>query len=206
MSPNPGGAGSPAPCAACSGTTRTPGPSTTPSPRTTTGSRIPGRGWSSGGRPSSSTTPTPPGTPDATSTAAVRRPPRWAIRRSGGWARSASRWSSSGWALARDWRAGAILSGLVGGYLPWFLYQYRTIFEFYAIAFVPWVVLAVVYCLGLVLGPPGASESRRRRGGAVFGAYVLTAVLTCWFFFPIDTGRNISQTGVDLRDWFPSWF
>ena len=41
------------------------------------------------------------------------------------------------WALRRDWRAGAILAGLAAGYLPWFDYQNRTIYTFYAVAFVP---------------------------------------------------------------------
>ena len=36
------------------------------------------------------------------------------------------------WALGRDWRAGAILAGYAGGYLPWFLVGDRTIYQFYA--------------------------------------------------------------------------
>ena len=59
------------------------------------------------------------------------------------------------WLLGRDWRAGAALSGVVAGWLPWFLYQTRTIYSFYAVAFVPWLVLVVVCCLGLVLGCAG---------------------------------------------------
>ena len=66
------------------------------------------------------------------------------------------------WALARDWRAGAVLAGIAGGYLPWFLYTERTIYTFYAVAFVPWVVLTLTYVLGLVLGPPDLPEPRRR--------------------------------------------
>ena len=56
------------------------------------------------------------------------------------------------WALRRDWRAGAILAGYAGGYLPWFLVGDRTIFQFYAVAFVPYVVLAVTYVLGMIAG------------------------------------------------------
>ncbi|WP_315501392.1 phospholipid carrier-dependent glycosyltransferase [Actinomyces radicidentis] len=48
----------------------------------------------------------------------------------------------------RDWRAWAALIGYVGLYLPWFNYTDRTIFTFYTVAFVPFVVL----CLTLVLG------------------------------------------------------
>ena len=53
----------------------------------------------------------------------------------------------------RDWRAGAVLSGIVAGWLPWFAYEHRTIFTFYSIVFAPWVVLTLVYVIGLVVGP-----------------------------------------------------
>ncbi|TXS40865.1 phospholipid carrier-dependent glycosyltransferase, partial [Streptomyces sp. uw30] len=47
------------------------------------------------------------------------------------------------WLLRRDWRAGAIACGVAAGYLPWFLYQERTIFFFYAVVFLPFLCLAV---------------------------------------------------------------
>ena len=43
----------------------------------------------------------------------------------------------------RDWRIGLILTGLAAGYLPWMLYIDRTIFQFYAIAFEPYLILAL---------------------------------------------------------------
>ena len=110
------------------------------------------------------------------------------------------------WVLARDWRAGAVLAGLVGGYLPWFLYQQRTIFQFYAVAFVPWVVLAVTYCLGLVLGPRDAPPQGRRVRVGLVGGYVLLALTFFWFFYPVLAARIVPQSTIDLRDWFPSWY
>jgi dolichyl-phosphate-mannose--protein O-mannosyl transferase len=110
------------------------------------------------------------------------------------------------WALARDWRAGAILAGFAGGYLPWFMYQERTIFEFYAVAFAPWVMMTVTYCLGLVLGRPGASPERRRRGALLAGGYVLLAVLVFWWFYPILAGRIIPTPDLSLRHWLTSWY
>lgn len=56
------------------------------------------------------------------------------------------------WILRRDVRAGVILSGLAATWLPWFAYQERTIFTFYTIVMVPFVVLALVYCLALLWG------------------------------------------------------
>ncbi|GAA3828652.1 hypothetical protein KACC15558_05650 [Brevibacterium ammoniilyticum] len=56
------------------------------------------------------------------------------------------------WILRRDARAGVILAGLAATWLPWFAYQQRTIFTFYTIVMIPFVVLALVYCLALLWG------------------------------------------------------
>ena len=109
------------------------------------------------------------------------------------------------WALARDWRAGAVLAGIAGGYLPWFLYQERTIYAFYAVAFVPWMVLAVTYCLGLVLGPRGAPEPRRRTGALLAGSFVFGAFMLFWFFYPLLAGQVITRGDWRLRMWLPGW-
>lgn len=109
------------------------------------------------------------------------------------------------WALARDWRAGAVLAGFVGGYLPWFQYQERTIYTFYSVAFVPWVVLAVTYVLGLVLGRGDAGPARRRRGVLVWGAYVVLAMAVFAFFWPIYVADVIPFSSWQQRIWFQSW-
>ena len=49
-----------------------------------------------------------------------------------------------------DWRAWAILAGYGAMYLPWFNYIGRTIYQFYSVAFLPYVVLALVFALGWV--------------------------------------------------------
>lgn len=56
------------------------------------------------------------------------------------------------WIIRRDVRAGVILAGLAATWLPWFAYQERTIFTFYTIVMVPFVVLAFTYCLTLLWG------------------------------------------------------
>jgi dolichyl-phosphate-mannose-protein mannosyltransferase len=109
------------------------------------------------------------------------------------------------WALGRDWRAGGVLAGLAAGWLPWFHWQDRTIYTFYAVAFVPWVVLAVTYCLGLLLGPRSASPERRLYGGIAAGAVVLLAVMLFVWFYPIYTADLIPQLHWSDRMWLPSW-
>jgi dolichyl-phosphate-mannose-protein mannosyltransferase len=109
------------------------------------------------------------------------------------------------WALHRDWRAGAILAGLAAGYLPWFNYQQRTIFSFYEVAFVPYVVLAVVYVLGLGIGGPNASPRHRQLGLLGAGVFVVASVACFAFFYPIYTAQVIPLSQWQMRMWLPSW-
>jgi dolichyl-phosphate-mannose--protein O-mannosyl transferase len=109
------------------------------------------------------------------------------------------------WALRRDWRAGAVLAGLLAGYVPWLHYQQRTIFNFYAIAFTPFIVLSLTYLLGLMLGPAGAPPRRRRIGGYAAGGVVLLAVLVFWFFLPVYTAEVTPVSWWRDRVWLPSW-
>lgn len=101
------------------------------------------------------------------------------------------------WAAFRrhDWRAWAILAGYAGGYLPWFAYAHRTIFTFYAVAFVPFVVLALTYGIGELIGSRRLPLRERRPGIWAATAVVVMAVLVSAFYWPIWTNQ-----------WVPYWF
>lgn len=109
------------------------------------------------------------------------------------------------WLFGRDWRAAAALSGVIAGWFPWFLYQTRTIYSFYAVAFVPWLVLVVVCCLGLALGGAEASRRRRRWGAVAVVVYLVLAVAWFAWYYPVHTGQLISRDGWQLRLWFDFW-
>ncbi len=109
------------------------------------------------------------------------------------------------WVGRRDWRAGALLCGFASGYLPWFLFAERTIFAFYSIAFLPFVVLAVTLCAGLVLGPADGSPRRRTVGTVAVTAYVLLVVATFAYFYPVLSAEVIPTEDWQARMWFPSW-
>lgn len=63
-----------------------------------------------------------------------------------------------------DWRAWAILAGYGAMYLPWFNYIGRTIYQFYSVAFLPYVILALIFALSWVtdmLPAPSLSAIRK---------------------------------------------
>lgn len=109
------------------------------------------------------------------------------------------------WIGRRDWRAGAILAGIAAGYLPWFAYPERTTFFFYAVSFEPFLILALTFGLGLVLGRKTDPPARRRGGAALVAVFILAAVLLSAFFLPVWTAETIPYSDWRLRMWMPSW-
>ncbi len=98
----------------------------------------------------------------------------------------------------RDKRAMAIGVMVAAGLLPWFWYQYdggRTMFVFYALPALPFLILAVVYVLGSIMGPPGPRAGgvpdRRMIGAVVIGLYVLLIAASFAYFHPIYVGESI---------------
>ena len=84
--------------------------------------------------------------------------------------------------------------GIAAGWLPWFWYadhNGRTMFSFYAVAFVPFLVMAVALTLGKLLGSRDASVWRRSWGATAVGTYVLIAVLAAAAMYPLWVGDVI---------------
>ncbi|MFE9334086.1 dolichyl-phosphate-mannose--protein mannosyltransferase [Streptomyces sp. NPDC006925] len=109
------------------------------------------------------------------------------------------------WLLRRDWRAGAILCGVAAGYLPWFLYQERTIFLFYAVVFLPFLCLGLAMAAGALTGPPGTDDRRRTLGVVGVGVVGLLIVWNFVYFWPIYTGQTIPLGEWRHRMWLDSW-
>ncbi|WP_372453698.1 dolichyl-phosphate-mannose--protein mannosyltransferase [Acrocarpospora catenulata] len=105
------------------------------------------------------------------------------------------------WYVAtRDWRAGAVLLGYAAGWLPWFYFAFadnRTMFLFYAIPMVPFMILAIVLVAGLVMGPEGAPGNRRTYGAVVVGAFALLALVNFWWLYPV-----LSAEHIPYQDWY----
>nr|WP_239159162.1 glycosyltransferase family 39 protein [Actinoplanes humidus] len=116
----------------------------------------------------------------------------------------------------RDWRAYAILTGAAAGLLPWFYYAIkdgRTMFSFYALPALPFLILAVVYALGAIMTPPegmatGSGRTDRQLIGVVVAGVYVTLVALCFaYFYPLFVGQIIPYDSWLSRLWLGNrWF
>jgi dolichyl-phosphate-mannose-protein mannosyltransferase len=123
------------------------------------------------------------------------------------WAATAALvWCVWRWIGARDWRAGAVLGSVAAGWLPWVvLYRDRTIFTFYEVAFAPFMVMALTFAIGAVIGTRDASPTRRTWGAASAGGYLLLVVANTAWIWPVLVGSVLSQPDWLRRLWFRGW-
>jgi dolichyl-phosphate-mannose-protein mannosyltransferase len=110
-----------------------------------------------------------------------------------------------GWVGKRDWRFGLAVVGVLASWLPWIPNDDRPIFSYYAIAIIPFTVLAITLCLGTMMGGPRAPYRRRMWGTAFAGAFVVLVVLNFAWFWPIYVGDLISTPDWLDRIWFTRW-
>ena len=98
---------------------------------------------------------------------------------------------------------GLILLGIAAGYLPWLAFMNRTVFQFYAIAFLPWMILALVYVIRMYLHTRTAEELPRAIRMA--GGYLGLVFAVSLFFIPIWIGTWTPYWYWHLHMWLPSW-
>ncbi|MDN5803968.1 MAG: dolichyl-phosphate-mannose--protein mannosyltransferase, partial [Microlunatus sp.] len=108
------------------------------------------------------------------------------------------------WVGARDWRFSIPVVGVLAAWLPWFAYDTRPVFYFYAIAVVPFTVMAVALCLGRLISDARAGD-RRMIGGVLAGAFITLVAANFAWFYPILSGEPITHAQWLARMWFRSW-
>lgn len=99
-----------------------------------------------------------------------------------------------------------IVAGMAAGYLPWFFFQQRTVFSFYAIVFEPFLILALVYCVRLFLTAQRRKSQRAYLFGeiAVLVAFVALAA-NFIYFLPLYLGQVTTYSDWYAHMWFKSW-
>jgi dolichyl-phosphate-mannose--protein O-mannosyl transferase len=94
-----------------------------------------------------------------------------------------------------------IVTGIAAGYLPWFFFQKRTVFSFYAIVFEPFLILAIIYCAYVAL----MHFENKRNTYFVLSLIGLVIFINFFYFLPLYTGQVITYDSWQARMWLPSW-
>jgi dolichyl-phosphate-mannose--protein O-mannosyl transferase len=113
-----------------------------------------------------------------------------------------------------DWRAAAILLSFVAGYLSWIIDEaqtvsgchpaadcHRTMFLFYLLPDVPFMVLALTMAIGMVLGRRLAGTVRRTIGALTAAAYLSGVVWNFGYFYPVLSAQVITYQQWHDRMW-----
>ena len=88
--------------------------------------------------------------------------------------------------------------GIAAGYLPWFFFQKRTVFTFYAIVFEPFLILAIVLLAKL-------AYEYDERLKYLIGLIVIAIAINFVYFLPIFTGQITTYDAWFARMWWSSW-
>ncbi len=88
--------------------------------------------------------------------------------------------------------------GILAGYTPWFFFQERTVFTFYAIVFQPFLILAIVLLAKI------AYEYDERLKNLILVTVIVVAI-NFIYFYPIFTGVLTSYDEWYSRMWWSSW-
>lgn len=98
-----------------------------------------------------------------------------------------------------SWRWSVPLLGVAATWLPWFASTDRPIFSFYAVATVPFLIVAI--CLLVA----GAERRRPRAARLAAGAFVALVIALFWWFHPVWTDALMPYDDWRARLWFARW-
>ncbi|ROS78714.1 dolichyl-phosphate-mannose--protein mannosyltransferase [Cellulomonas sp. PhB143] len=105
----------------------------------------------------------------------------------------------------RDWRATGIVAGVVAGWVPWLLTPHRTMFTFYSVVFLPYMILALVLAMTVALERTEGRPGPRRVVRWSIGALLVAIVAVSAFFYPIWAGWDVSYAFWHAHMWLQSW-
>lgn len=102
------------------------------------------------------------------------------------------------WLHRRDRNSSLILATFLAGYLPWFFFPDRTMFTFYAIVILPFLILAICYLANELL-----LHQKIARVIIALGFVAVFAVFL--YLLPINIASIITFEQWQARMWLESW-
>ncbi|WP_426181579.1 dolichyl-phosphate-mannose--protein mannosyltransferase [Microbacterium sp. TWP3-1-2b2] len=103
------------------------------------------------------------------------------------------------------WTYAIPLVGLAVTYVPWLLYPQRTIFQFYTVVMMPFLVLALVLALREIAGRRYEPLHRRQSGERTVIVFLVVTVLVSAFYYPVWIGMNVPYEFWLIHNWMPTW-
>lgn len=109
------------------------------------------------------------------------------------------------WVAHRDWCSGAVLGAVAAGWVPWLLFPDRTIFSFYAVVIIPFVIMALTLSLASFVRPDERPGRDLRLRVSLAALFLLACVVVSAFFYPIWSAEVIDYATWSQRMWLPTW-
>jgi dolichyl-phosphate-mannose--protein O-mannosyl transferase len=107
--------------------------------------------------------------------------------------------------VARDWRYAIVLTGVAVTYLPWLFFPQRTVFQFYTVLILPFMLLALTFALRDIAGPRHADAYRRLTGQRLVWVFLGVALALSAFWYPVISGMPVPYDFWRLHNWMQSW-
>jgi dolichyl-phosphate-mannose-protein mannosyltransferase len=107
--------------------------------------------------------------------------------------------------VVRDWRYAFVLTGIGLTYVPWLFYPERTIFQFYTVLVLPFMLLALTFALRDIAGPRHADPYRRHTGQRLVWVFLGVALLLAAFWYPVISAMTVPYDFWRLHNWLPTW-
>ncbi|WP_375000403.1 dolichyl-phosphate-mannose--protein mannosyltransferase [Aeromicrobium sp. CTD01-1L150] len=108
------------------------------------------------------------------------------------------------WLRSRDWRWSVPLVAVAASWLPWFVGTGRPIFQFYAVAIVPFTIVAICLVINHFARHVTTVRGRYATWAGAGILLVTTVTLFCWFH-PVLTGDLMTREAWESRMWLPTW-
>ena len=107
--------------------------------------------------------------------------------------------------VVRDWRYALVLTGLAVTYVPWLFLPQRTIFQFYTVLILPFMLLALTFALKDIAGSPSADSYRRLTGQRLVLVFLGVALALSAFWYPVISAMTVPYDFWHLHMWLDSW-